>query len=693
MFENFVGSCKASSWSYSECRVILLPHRIFRSAARESCCSTGVDKTNCCDGFKMAHPCSSAADIEFNKSSHTLRTTCILCPCYPQFNNSSHTLRTTCILSPCYPPVQQLLTLQTTCILYPCYPQFNNSSHTLQTTCILCPCYPPVQQLHTLQTTCILCPCYPQFNNSDSVLRKIGYLYSKREMTDVTLIVGNQEFPAHRLILSVSSEVFQQLLFDGLWGSWVQIEERLYQNYSVSATEGEEIVLLRSSYDEVMLTNPHWAESQEKRVVLQESPACASVFEEFLQYFYTGRIHINPEVVVSILTLADKYNIKICVDVLNSPQDLVKLCGDYMLVHIPHAAVNNHLVSWLQYTVQCRHFQVAQACVNFVKWNIDLVANASDFGDFEPDMLVNLLQQNDLVVHNEVTLFNYVGQWLALQRERLANEATNDATDVDAHMEVLLEEVMANIRFPMMSPRQLADLLLSPLTKHYKEIIVERMAIGMSFHAGQKERIEEVLSEEEGRLLFTPRLYKAFSWSSLLSVENFPSLASYHSRTLVFSSHSCLAEHAGDHVCEWVVDIYPKGVWFKKFFLIVWQGTVEVPENVLKTVRLSVTCKDLPMEGEMRARVGILICGVQANVEHIMKVVERNHRFSRDDMVLNFDDLIPFDELNKPLVEMLGSEQTSPYLTGRNRDILKIHIVVAPLTDICSMTFPQFSFK
>nr|CAD7266037.1 unnamed protein product [Timema shepardi] len=260
-------------------------------------------------------------------------------------------------------------------------------------------------------------------------------------------------------------------------------------------------------------------------------------------------------------------------------------------------------------------------------------------------------------------------------------------------MEVLLEEVMAHIRFPMMSPRQLADLLLSPLTKHYKEIIVERMAIGMSFHAGQKERIEEVLSEEGGRLLFTPRLYKAFSWSSLLSVENFPSLASYHSRTLVFSSHSCLAEHAGDHVCEWVVDIFPKGVWFKKFFLIVWQGTVEVPENVLKTVRLSVTCKDLPMEGEMRARVGILICGVQANVEHIMKVVERNHRFSRDDMVLNFDDLIPFDELNKPLVEMLGSEQTSPYLSGRNRDILKIHIVVAPLTDICSMTFPHFSFK
>lgn len=44
--------------------------------------------------------------------------------------------------------------------------------------------------------------------------------------------------------------------------------------------------------------------------------------------------------------------------------------------------------------------------------------------------------------------------------------------------------------------------------------------------------------------------------------------------------------------------MYPKGVWFKKYFLIVWQGTVEVPESVLRTVRLSITCKDPPSESE-----------------------------------------------------------------------------------------------
>lgn len=135
----------------------------------------------------------------------------------------------------------------------------------------------------------------------------------------------------------------------------------------------------------------------------------------------------------------------------------------------------------------------------------------------------------------------------------------------------------------MMSPRQLADLLLSPLINKYKDFFVERMAIGMYFHAGQLDRVKEVIgNEEEGHLLFEPRLYTIDTCSSLLSVENFHNLQSYHNRTFVFSSHSHLADYKGDQTCEWVVDFYPKGVWFQKFFLIVWQGTLEMPEHVIR---------------------------------------------------------------------------------------------------------------
>ena len=39
---------------------------------------------------------------------------------------------------------------------------------------------------------------------------------------------------------------------------------------------------------QVMLMNSKWSESQEKKIVLKESPACAAVFEVFLKYLYTG---------------------------------------------------------------------------------------------------------------------------------------------------------------------------------------------------------------------------------------------------------------------------------------------------------------------------------------------------------------------------------------------------------------------
>lgn len=460
-----------------------------------------------------------------------------------------------------------------------------------------------------------------EIDNSGSVLQKISSLYSDRQMNDICLVVSGIEYPAHRLILCASSEVFQ-----------------------------------------VMLMNPEWSESQESRVVLQETPSCAAIFGEFIQYFYTGRIRINHISVVPILSLADKYNVK----------DLVTLCVEYMCKHIAHAAANNQLVSWLQYTLTCGHYNVAQACQNFVKWNLEMVAETSDFGNFEPDVFANLLKQNDLVVHDEMVLYNCVVKWLELQNERLSAE------DDREHMEQLVMEVMAHIRFPMMSPRQLAELLLSPLTKMYKEFFVERMAIGMSFHSGHVEHLTEVLQQVGGQELFTPRLYTADTWSTLLSVENFPSLPPYHARTLVFSSHSSLAEHAGEHTCEWVVDLYPKGVWFKKFYLIVWQGTVEVPESVLRTVRLSVMCKDPLPPRDMRVEVGILIRGIQDGVEHVMTVMRRCHHFSQDDKILNFDNLLEFDELN----HVVGNTSVSPYLVGKHRDVLKVHIVIAPLSNL-----------
>jgi len=70
---------------------------------------------------------------------------------------------------------------------------------------------------------------------------------------------------------------------------------------------------------------------------------------------------------------------------------------------------------------------------------------------------------------------------------------------------------------------------------------------------------------------------------------------------------------------------------------------MELPEHVLKTVRLSVVCKN---EGEVRVRIGVLIAGFEDGVEHVRRVVRKNYIFSEKDKVLNLDDLIPYTSLN-----------------------------------------------
>lgn len=54
-----------------------------------------------------------------------------------------------------------------------------------------------------------ICHSCSQIDNSATVLLKIATLYAERLMSDICLVVGGTEYPAHRLILCASSEVFQ----------------------------------------------------------------------------------------------------------------------------------------------------------------------------------------------------------------------------------------------------------------------------------------------------------------------------------------------------------------------------------------------------------------------------------------------------------------------------------------------------
>ena len=62
--------------------------------------------------------------------------------------------------------------------------------------------------------------------------------FISRLMSDVTLVVGDAEFPSHRLILCASSDVFQVMLMNQSWTE--STEKRIV----LGETQGQSLNLL-----------------------------------------------------------------------------------------------------------------------------------------------------------------------------------------------------------------------------------------------------------------------------------------------------------------------------------------------------------------------------------------------------------------------------------------------------------------
>ena len=409
-----------------------------------------------------------------------------------------------------------------------------------------------------------------------------------------------------------------------------------------------------------------WTESQEKKIVLKESPACAAVFETFLKYLYTGKVSIDFANLIPLLQLADKYNVT----------DLLKVGLDFMGRNVPQAGNKNQIVSWFQFTTNCGYASVATMCLDFIKWNYETVSKSIDWQNIESESLVHLLNCSDIVVHDEMVIFSSVQKWLDETESRMEREGENN---IHLHMERLTQATVSCVRFPMMTPSQVADLLLSPLTKHHMAFMVERMSGAMAYHRNKASAVNTILKWKNGDRMLTPRLYTEDKFCANLSIDYFSQLPMYHCRSLYFSAFDYVADFAGETQTDWMVDIYPKGVWIQPCYAIFTSGAMkEVPDKVLRTVRASVSMKECT---EKRVKIGILIMANDNGYEHIGTARSANYIFSEDEQIVNFDDMLDFDALN-------DRKFTSKFLSGPNRDSLKIYVTITPLHKLGSLAIP-----
>ncbi|KXJ80364.1 hypothetical protein RP20_CCG025273 [Aedes albopictus] len=286
-------------------------------------------------------------------------------------------------------------------------------------------------------------------------------------------------------------------------------------------------------------------------------------------------------------------------------------------------------------------------------------------------------------------MYIYLEKWLLYKKDQLDKDPEMSEEERQSELVSTIEAVFAHVRFAMMSPAELANVLTCPIFRFHKEFFVERVAIGMCYHSGRDDRIREIRAQENGTLQFTPRLYTNDRWSLSMMIDEFEKIENYQNFVWCFFSQKHLSECYEDQSVAWEIELFPRGVKYNRAMLIgVFNMPVntEIPESIIRTVRLKVLCQERLQE-DQRFRIGVLISGVQNRITHIRTCHVRTAYFSNDFRVLNIDNLIPYDELQ------LSAVNLSPHLIGEKRDTIRLQVIIAPLGEYACTDMPTFEFK
>lgn len=223
--------------------------------------------------------------------------------------------------------------------------------------------------------------------------------YEDGTLSDISVRVGSRTFAAHRFVLACMSDVFRSMLYGGGWA-----ESRAGTTRDV--------------------------------LDLHESTDCEQAFEPFLRFLYTASVKLAPENVVGILCLADKYNV----------EHLRKLCLHFMLDHCKPQLQENvrHAVNWYALSIALNLKDIANVSRATIAWNAVGIMTSPEWPNLEQDFLCDMLSSSDLVVPNELTVFDSVQRWLL-------DEDHGDRRE-DSHA---IHSVLSLVRFSQMTVTEL----------------------------------------------------------------------------------------------------------------------------------------------------------------------------------------------------------------------------------------------
>ncbi|XP_064423728.1 BTB/POZ domain-containing protein 17 [Latimeria chalumnae] len=246
------------------------------------------------------------------------------------------------------------------------------------------------------------------------------------------------------------------------------------------------LLVLQSQVLENMLQN-------QTVLTLQEPADCAALFEKFIRYLYCGEIIILLDQAIPLHKLASKYQVA----------ELQQGVSDFMVRHLASESSQGHVISWYHYAVKMGDDVLQDSCLQFLAWNLSTVIHSGEWSSISDDLMVSLVQRSDLVILNEVELYNAVEEWIS-----------RNQPDVP-----IIQNVLRSIRYTMISPSHLFHLQKqSPvMVKHYNSV-QDLLFIAFQFHSASPLQFAKYF--DVNCSMFIPRNYLSSSWGSPWVINN-----------------------------------------------------------------------------------------------------------------------------------------------------------------------------
>ena len=194
-----------------------------------------------------------------------------------------------------------------------------------------------------------------EYNCHGALADKLTAYLKNPELSDITIVVGERQFPAHRLILSAWSKKLTELMAD--------------------------------SSCSPLLLDPCSSEEEE-------------MFEDVLKFMYTGEIKFEETTVKFVMILADRLDI---------PR-LKEMAHTWVAETLDQGGMDR-VINWLRYANKHTLSSLSERCLHTLAVNFMYIPNVS-WAALDSEELLSILGRDDIVVEDEEKLIERVDDWL-----------------------------------------------------------------------------------------------------------------------------------------------------------------------------------------------------------------------------------------------------------------------------------------